>query len=479
MIKKQKLREVVIDILQDLKNKEYMDKLFYLFTLIFLKMYGDTWEFKEKQYKEKYYNHRERVNRIMENQPIVLIEKWNNIYEASVYPEINTYLHYYLVKLEEKNTILQGIFSEIDWNLLESRVLRSIIEKLNNSYLGIENEAEAKEFIDVVDEVVIENKLGIDTYNSSAGEEFTAKSVAKLIVKLADIKENEKIGDLVCGSGGLLIQATKMVENRKCQLYGQDIDKKVLRFCRLNMILHQIYDADIKKENTIAKMNTTEEMFDVIIANPPFSVSNSIKIIAQEDEDILKKYPYGIPPASKADYAFIQSMLQSLKNNGKMVTVISLGALTRGGAEQQIRVEMVKDNIIDSIILLPTNLFKNTPIKTCIMVLNKNKAQSDILFIDASNEYKKEKYQNVMEQQNLDKILQLYNNRRTVKEECYLATQKEVLDNMGNLSVTKYIEQKEYKEVSLEQIKVQINDIEERLKLLNSEKEIYFSRLNK
>lgn len=480
MIEKQEFRNLISYMSKELIEIEYMQKLFYIFTLIFFKVTSDTWIYKEKEYKEKYPNHMERVNRLMRNQPILIEKKWDYIYNAISYPKLGEVLNDYIIQLAIKNSYLYEICLNCDFRKIEYRNLLNIIETLNKESLEIKSDKDSKLLADVLDEVLMEHKWVKDLYKGNAGNNFTPKGVIQLLTRLSKIKENQKIADLVCGSGGLLIEACNMVKDRKCEIYGQENNKDILEFCKLNMLLHGICDAKINLGNTILDQNYIEK-FDVIVANPPFSTSNSIKRIAEEEPDLFYyrgKYPYGIPPASKADYAFIQNMLQALKETGRMSTIIALGALSRVGAEEQIRKNMVKDNVVDSIILLPQNLFRNTLIKTCIMVLDKNKVQSDILFIDASNEFEKGKLQNKIGEKNLKHILEYYERRENIESISYVATQQEVLENNANLSVNKYVEERK-KEINLRQIEMKIKDVEEQLKIVKDKKKFYFYKLNK
>ena len=214
----------------------------------------------------------------------------------------------------------------------------------------------------IIEEVITNSQFEGKFFKTNAGEDFTPLDVADLIAELLNVKENEKVADLVCGSGGLLLKAIENVPNGKVKIFVQDQNQRVLQFCRLNLLLHGIYDFNYNVADTI-HYNFIKEKFDAQVANIPFSMQNDIKKNYQEGEFSMlysEKYPYGLPPSSKADYAFIQIMLNHLQDNGRMAVIAPLGALSRPGAEEEIRKNMIKSNIIETIILLPPNLFKNT-----------------------------------------------------------------------------------------------------------------------
>lgn len=154
--------------------------------------------------------------------------------------------------------------------------------------------------------------------------------------------------------------------------------------------------------------------------------------------------------------------------------------MSRTGEERRIRMNMIEDNVIDSVILLPPNLFKNTLIKTCIIILKKNKRQSDILFIDASNEYEKGKLRNKMGKENLEHILEWFDRRETIEGISYVAAQQEVLEKDGNLSVMKYVtRKKENEKIDLRELRAQIRVKEQQLEMLKDKKEYYLCQLRK
>lgn len=277
-----------------------------------------------------------------------------------------------------------------------------------------------------------------------------------------------------------MLNTIKKVQNEKVKIFVQDQNQKVLQFCRLNLLLHGIYDFNYNVADTI-NYNFIKEKFDVIVGNIPFSIQNEIKKDYTERAGITfysEKYPYGFPPSSKADYAFIQIMLNNLKEDGRMAVIAPLGVLSRPGAEEEIRKNMIKSNIIETIILLPQNLFKNTLIKTCIIIFNKNKKENDVLFVDSSNIYKKVKYRNKFTSTEIKEIVDIVNKREPIETKSNLISVKEILENKANLTVSKYIQEKNKNQnVDLQEIKKQIKNLEKQLEDVAKQKRLLENKL--
>ena len=472
--------EKIIDQIQELiaqTNKyEYIEQLIYIYSFLYLKIVLDTKQYKQEEYKKKYPH--QKIERLMQNQSIIIKDNWQDIYSKIKNPGIVYFLNYYFKNLEAINPNLKGIFTNIDFNKIENETLKNIIEILNSNSLAITNKKEQERLIQIIENIPFDPNIEGKILNTLSGNDFTPLDISNLISNIVDVKENESIADLTSGSGGLLLQTAKKA-NYKLEMNLQDQNPQTLLFCKLNFLLHNIYDATFFIGNTIYQ-NVSMKKFDVIVGNLPFSTQNNIKEIINESTylDYKNLYTYGIPPASKSDYAFIQIMLQSLKETGKMVVILPLGVLTRGGAEENIRKNMLKQNIIETIILLPPNMFRTTLIKTCIIIFNKNKKQNDVLFVDASKRYAKTKYKNKFENSEIEKIIEILKERKTITGTSYLATVKEILENEGNLNVTKYvIEKQKNQTINKDILKIQIQEIEEKLEELKTRKQFYLKKL--
>ena len=281
----------------------------------------------------------------------------------------------------------------------------------------------------------------------SGGEFFTPADVSELLTRLGTVGKTEvnKVYDPACGSGSLLLKAEKVLgrDGVRNGFYGQEINITTYNLCRINMFLHDIgFDHfDIACEDTlISPQHWDDEPFELIVSNPPYSIK-----WAGDESPLLINDPRFAPagvlaPKSKADLAFIMHSLSWLAPNGTAAIVCFPGIMYRGGAEQKIRKYLVDNNFIDCIIQLPSNLFFGTSIATCIMVLQKSKPDSKVLFIDATNECVKAINNNKLTQANMDRIVDAFTVRLEEPRFSHLAGYDEIVDNGYNLSVASYVE---------------------------------------
>ena len=280
----------------------------------------------------------------------------------------------------------------------------------------------------------------------SGGEFFTPQEVGELLARIVimDKTSVNKVYDPACGSGGLLLKFAKILgkENVREGFFGQEINLTTYNLARINMFLHNINynNFSIERGDTlIHPAHWNDEPFDAIVSNPPYSIkwagkSNPILI---NDERFA---PAGIlAPESKADLAFTMHMLSWLSPKGTAAIVEFPGVLYRGGAEQKIRQYMVDNNFVDTVIQLPPDLFFGTSIATCILVLKKNKSDNNILFVDASEEFIRNTNKNKLSDENINTIVGLLKDRKSVENKSYLATYDEVKDNDYNISVNSYL----------------------------------------
>ena len=311
----------------------------------------------------------------------------------------------------------------------------------------------------------------------SGGEFFTPQEVSELLTRLAVLGKTEvnKVYDPACGSGSLLLKAAKILgkEHIRQGFFGQEINITTYNLCRINMHLHDIdYDKfDIACEDTlISPQHWDDEPFEVIVSNPPYSIK-----WAGDDDPVLINDPRFSPagvlaPKSKADMAFIMHSLSWLAANGTAAIVCFPGIMYRGGAEKKIRKYLIDNNFIDCVIQLPPNLFFGTSIATCIMVFKKNKTDSGILFVDASNEFVKVTNNNKLTQENIDHIVQTFAERKDVEYLAHLASYDEIKEQDYNLSVSTYVEQKDTREkIDIVKLNAEIKNIVTREQVLRDE----------
>ncbi len=286
-----------------------------------------------------------------------------------------------------------------------------------------------------------------------AGEFYTPQAVSKILTRIAIAGQEDKKGLLVydpcMGSGSLLLNVKRYAaEPDYIKYYGQELNTSTYNLARMNMFLHGIAAENQKLRNgdTLdGDWPTDEETdFNLVLMNPPYSAKWSAAAGFLQDERFSD---YGVlAPKSKADYAFLLHGLYHLKNNGTMAIVLPHGVLFRGAAEGKIREKLLRAGNIYAVIGLPANLFYNTSIPTCIIVLKKHREGRDVLFIDASAKYEKGKKQNAMTDAHIDEVLALYTGRETVDKESFLASFEDIEKNDFNLNIPRYVDNFEKEE---------------------------------
>ncbi|MBF0772229.1 type I restriction-modification system subunit M [Lactobacillus johnsonii] len=385
-----------------------------------------------------------------------------------------------IVNEVNNNTItpdtFQSMFESFDNNLrLNSKATQDFTGvfddmNLNNSRLGNTTASRAKaltQIIDLVDQVdyIDENGKDIlgDIYEyliakfagnsgKKAGEFYTPHEVSEVLAKLATVsldQENKKpsVYDFACGSGSLLLTLKDEVKN-KILYYGQELNTTTYNLARMNLMMHGVpYDRmTLKNADTLeqdwpdgvdAQGTDRPRFFDVVVANPPYSAR-------WDNSDRKLKDPrfkdYGLAPKTKADYAFLLHGLYHLDQNGTMAIVLPHGVLFRGAKEGKIREALLKKNQIDAIIGMPPGLFYSTGIPTVVLVLKKNRPNKDVLFIDASKGFEKDKNQNKLREEDIDKIINTYKERKDVERYAHVASFDEIKENDFNLNIPRYVD---------------------------------------
>lgn len=285
-----------------------------------------------------------------------------------------------------------------------------------------------------------------------AGEFFTPRKVSELVARLAAPKSGDTICDPACGSASLLLRAGEEVGSNDFRLYGQESNAQTVGLAKMNMFLHGLDDkkVNILRANTLiddGHMHGDRLMrFDVVVANPPFSLD---KWGAEEAaSDRHGRFVRGIPPKSRGDYAFILHMLTIAKSQeGRIVVVAPHGVLFRGGAEGRIRESIVRDNLLDAVIGLPAQLFPTTGIPVCIMVFDRSREpggvrerEHDVLFIDASRDFQPGKRQNRLRDEDIERIVATYRNREVIERYSHRAELAEIEGNGFNLNIPRYVD---------------------------------------
>jgi len=275
-----------------------------------------------------------------------------------------------------------------------------------------------------------------------AGEFYTPQEVSKILAKLVTSrsKKLKSVYDPTCGSGSLLLRVAKEAE--VAFFYGQELNRTTYNLARMNMILHDVHYTrfDIKQDDTLERPQHIDQRFEAIVANPPFSAQWSANPLHLSDDRFSQ---YGrLAPASKADYAFVQHMVHHLADNGTMAIVLPHGVLFRGAAEGHIRQYLIQDrNWLDAVIGLPANIFYGTSIPTCILVFKKcRENDGDILFIDASQGFEKNKNQNRLRDEDIERIITTYRERKPIPKYSHVAPLSQVKENDYNLNIPRYVD---------------------------------------
>lgn len=299
-----------------------------------------------------------------------------------------------------------------------------------------------------------------------AGEFYTPQQVSKILAKIVTNKKIKlkSVYDPTCGSGSLLLRVSKEVDDVS-NFYGQELNRTTYNLARMNMIMHDVHyrKFDIKQEDTLENPQHTEQRFEAIVANPPFSAHWSANPLFMSDDRFSQ---YGkLAPKTKADFAFVQHMIYQLDDNGTMAVVLPHGVLFRGSSEGHIRKYLIDDkNYLDAVIGLPANIFYGTSIPTCILVFKKCREDSEnVLFIDASAHFEKIKAQNFLTDAHVQKIVDTYKSRNGEEKYSHLASLDEIKENDYNLNIPRYVDTFEEEEI------VNLNAVSKDLQALESE----------
>ncbi len=306
-----------------------------------------------------------------------------------------------------------------------------------------------------------------------AGEFYTPQQVSKILAKLVTNKKTKlkSVYDPTCGSGSLLLRVAKEVEDVS-NFYGQELNRTTYNLARMNMIMHDVHyrKFDIKQEDTLENPQHLDKRFEAIVANPPFSAHWSANPLFMSDDRFSQ---YGrLAPKTKADFAFVTHMIYQLDDNGTMAVVLPHGVLFRGAAEGHIRKYLIEDrNYLDAVIGLPANIFYGTSIPTCILVFKKCRQDSDnVLFIDASNEFEKVKAQNYLTDENVQKIVDTYKNRKTIEKYSHVASLDEIKENDYNLNIPRYVDTFEEEEpIDINAVSKELQELESALHVTDAE----------
>ena len=357
--------------------------------------------------------------------------------------------------IEQSDAIFADLFTDID---LYSNRLGTGDQKQSDTIASLIKEIDKADLLNSDAEILgnaYEYLIGqfASETGKKAGEFYTPQAVSKILTKIAISGQEDKRGlsvyDPCMGSGSLLLNVKKYAsEPGYIRYYGQELNTSTYNLARMNMFLHGIAaeNQNLRNGDTLdGDWPTGEETdFHMVLMNPPYSAKWSAAAGFLQDERFSD---YGVlAPKSKADYAFLLHGLYHLKSNGTMAIVLPHGVLFRGAAEGKIREKLLRSGNIYAVIGLPANLFYNTSIPTCIIVLKKHRDGRDVLFIDASKKFNKGKKQNEMTDEHINEVMDLYTKRDTVEKESFLAQFEDIEKNDFNLNIPRYVDNFEKEE---------------------------------
>ncbi len=392
---------------------------------------------------------------------------WSNISELA-----RTHNEELLVTLEEGfryienesfDNSFQGLFSEINLNSDKlgktpkdrNNKLCTIIQKIAEGIANFSTDTDT--LGDAYEYLIGQFAAGS---GKKAGEFYTPQQISTILSEIVTLDSQDpstgkkskldKVLDFACGSGSLLLNVRKRIKDNGGtvgKIYGQENNITTYNLARMNMLLHgmkdtefEIFHGDTLKNqwDVLNEMNPSKKTeFDAIVANPPFSLRWEPNDTLAED---FRFKSYGLAPKSAADFAFLLHGFHFLGNGGTMAIILPHGVLFRGGAEERIRTKLLKDNNIDTVIGLPSNLFYSTGIPVCILVLKKCKKEDDVLFINASEHFEKGKRQNTLAEKNIESIVETYKNRpEEIERYARRVSMEEIEKNGYNLNISRYV----------------------------------------
>jgi type I restriction enzyme M protein len=414
--------------------------------------------------------------------------RWSAIKEQT--EDIGAAINKAFVVLEQENSVLEGVLTTVDFND-KDRLPDSVLEKLIQHYtdlkLGNENLEDA-DLLGRAYEYLI--RQFADDAGKKGGEFYTPREVVQLLVRILDPQSGDRVYDPACGSGGMLIYSAEHIRKEdqdrmeNISLFGQERNLNTWSIAKMNMFLHDLYDAQIKRGDTFTEPLFLEDggklqQFDRVIANPMWNQSYAKSDI--KESQAYNRFNYGFPPKNSADWAWVQHMLASANRDGKVGVVLDNGVLFRSRSEGKIRKKVLKEDLIEAVIALPSNLFYNTSSPGCILMLNKNKPaerKDKVIFIYGEEDYEEGSSQNFLREKDLEKILDAYHNFEDIEKYCRVADMEEIERNDFNLNVPRYVDTTEEEEpVDVEEVLTELDQLEKERDEIESEMMSYLKEL--
>lgn len=386
---------------------------------------------------------------------------------------------------ESFKSSFKGLFSEINLNSEKlgktpkekndtlCKIIRKIAEGIADFSTGTDTLGDAYEYL-----------IGKFAAGSGkkAGEFYTPQQISTILSRIVILDSQDpttgpkskldRVLDFACGSGSLLLNVRTQLKEKGGtigKIYGQEKNVTTYNLARMNMLLHGMKDTEfeifhgdtlLNQWDILNELNPSKKVeFDAIVANPPFSLRWEPNDTLSED---FRFKSHGMAPKSAADFAFLLHGFHFLKDNGTMAIILPHGVLFRGGAEERIRTKLLKDNHIDTVIGLPSNLFYSTGIPVCILVLKKCKRHEDVLFINAAEHYKPGKRQNSLEPEHINRIVETYQFRPdNIERYARRVSMDEIIKNGYNLNISRYVS------TSIDEVQIDLKEVNTKLTIIN------------
>lgn len=463
----------------------------YIFGLLFYKRISDIWDEEHSKVMKEYndpnlakadYNHRFQVPEdcrwsIIENQAENIGDKLNDIFH----------------KLTNANSPkLDRIFDDLDFankykfpNDTLQRLINHFSQfNFGSSYISSDLLGDAYEYLI--------KQFAADA-GKKGGEFYTPREVERVIINILKPDEKDHIYDPTVGSGGFLLEAHNYLKEKTSEeiantlyLYGQEINLGTFAIAKINMFLHGMDSADIRRGDTLQDPQFLDDFgalqqFDICVSNPPYSIKDwSHEFFKTNKHGRLDGYD--MPPTKNADYAFILHIIKSIKKDGRAGVVLPHGVLFRSGSEGRIREQIIKNDLIEAVIGMPSKLFYGVGIPVCIIIFNKNKPEhkkNKILFINAENDYAEEKNQNKLRKKDIDNIVKAHSDNKDIDKFARVIDHKEIKENDYNLNVRRYIDSSEEEEIiDVAQVWQELKKLEKERDIIDKEVEGYIKELN-
>lgn len=448
----------------------------YIFGLLFFKRISDVWdeeyarvmaEYNDETIARADYNHRFQVPKEC---------RWSVVEERA--ENIGKKLNEIFDKLANANSPkLDRIFDDLDF-ANKDRFPNETLQRLINHFSQY-NFADSYVSSDILGDAYeyLIKQFAADA-GKKGGEFYTPREVERVIVQILKPHKKDHIYDPTVGSGGFLLEAFHHLKEKEGEsvartlyLYGQEINIGTYAIAKINMFLHGLDSADIQRGDTLANPqflnpNGSLQTFDIVVANPPYSVKDwEYEIFKNDKHGRLEGYD--TPPKSNADYAFVLHIVRSMNSNGRAGIVLPHGALFRGGSEGRIREQILKHDLVEAVIALPPKLFYGTGIPAAVVIFNRNKSperQGKVLFIDAERDFSEGKNQNSLRYQDIQKIVKSCESFEDSDGYARAVDQKEISHNGYDLNVRRYVKSNDVDE------DIDITAIHRELSLLEAER---------